>query len=102
MRKIIILIVLLTLSGSVAFAAEVCPPPLSEGTIDWEIILGWGERESSETQLPIATFPTHYHQIFAINEQGDLRIDKFGQWIKQFASGGVTNSTGIVNMGGDL
>ena len=86
---------------TVAFA-EVCPPPLSEGAIDWEIILGWGERESSETQLPSATFPTHYHQIFAINEQGDLRIDKFGQWIKQFASGGVTNSTGIVNIGGDL
>ena len=82
--------------------AEICPLPLADGNIDWEIVLGWNERNSPNASPPIGMVSTHYHQIFTINEQGDLRIDKFGQWIKQFASGGVTNSTGIVNTGGGL
>ena len=79
--------------------AEDCPAPHCNGTIDWEIVLGWSERNPDETTPYIATIPTRYHQIFTIDEHGDLRIDKFGQWIKQFASGGVTNSVGIINAG---
>ena len=28
----------------------------------------------------VETMPAHYHQIFTIDEQGSIRIDKFGQW----------------------
>ena len=82
--------------------AETCPPPFSDGTIDWEIVLGWNERDSPTNALPIATIPTHYHQVFTIDEQGGIRIDKFGQWLKQFADGSVTNSPGIIRTGGEL
>ena len=44
---------------------------------------------------PAETMSTHYHQIFAIDEQGSIRIDKFGQWIKQFPDGVITHSPGI-------
>jgi len=76
--------------------AESCPPPLADGTIDWEIVLGWGERDWPDTTPPVKTIATHYHQVFTIDEQGSIRVDKFGQWIKQFANGAVTNSPGII------
>ena len=44
---------------------------------------------------PVETMPTHYRQIFTIDEQGSIRIDKFGQWIKQFSDGVITHSPGI-------
>ena len=44
---------------------------------------------------PVETMPTHYRQIFTIDEQGSIRIDKFGQWIKQFPDGVITHSPGI-------
>ena len=81
--------------------AEVCPQPFDDGTIDWEIVLGWGDRDSLDTTPPVGTIATHYHQVFTIDEQGGLRIDKFGQWIKQFANGSVTNSIGIISTGGE-
>jgi len=92
-------------SGNYFFAdeptfAEICPQPFSDGTIDWEIVLGWGERSSPTTASPVKTISTHYHQIFTIDAQGSIRIDKFGQWIKQFADGSVTNSPGIISTGG--
>ena len=76
--------------------AEICPPPLADGTIDWDIVLGWGERDWPDTTPPVKTIATHYHQVFTIDEQGSIRVDKFGQWIKQFADGVVTNSPGII------
>jgi len=76
--------------------AETCPQPFFDGTIDWEIVLGWNERDSLPIASPVATSATHYHQVFTIDEQGSIRIDKFGQWIQQFADGAVTNSSGII------
>lgn len=82
--------------------AEICPQPFFDGTIDWEIVLGWGELNSPTNVPPIEIIATHYHQIFTIDEQGSIRIDKFGQWIKQSANGSVTNSPGIIRTGGGL
>ena len=80
--------------------AEVCLQPFSDGTIDWEIVLGWNERDSPTNIPPVKTIPTHYHQVFMIDAQGSIRVDKFGQWIKQFTDGSVTNSPGIISTGG--
>ena len=80
--------------------AEICPQPFADGIIDWEIVLGWGERNSSTNTPPIETIPTHYHQVFTIDAQGSIRVDKFGQWIKQFTDGTITNSPGIIRTGG--
>ena len=82
--------------------AEICPQPFADGAIDWEIVLGWGERDSSTNTPPVETIPTRYHQVFTIDAQGSIRVDKFGQWIKQFTDGSVTNSPGIINTGGEL
>ncbi len=79
--------------------AEYCPEPFVDGIIDWEIVLGWGERDSQETDIPIATIPTHYHQLFTIDVLGGLQIDKFGQWIKQANDGSVSHSQGIISGG---
>ena len=80
--------------------AEYCPQPFFDGTIDWEIILAWGEREEAQSiDDSVGIVGARYHQIFTIDGQGSLRVDKFGQWIKQFSDGSVTNSSGIVNGG---
>ena len=80
--------------------AETCLQPFFDGTIDWEIVLGWNERDSPTNIPPVKTIPMHYHQVFTIDAQGSIRIDKFGQWIKQFTDGSVTNSPGIISTGG--
>ena len=82
-------------------AYDICcsMPVLVVAQEDEEIVLGWGERDSQETDIPIATIPTHYHQLFTIDVLGGLRIDKFGQWIKQANDGSVSHSQEIISRG---
>ena len=80
--------------------AEICPQPFADGTIDWEIVLGWGELNSPTNIPPVKMIASHYHQVFTIDVQGGIRIDKFGQWIKQFPDGTITNSPGIIRTEG--
>ena len=75
--------------------AEYCPPPWFRGTIDWEIPLAWGELEATSESDIRGRFGTRYHQIFTFNAMGDLRIDKFSQWIECSADGRVSHSPGI-------
>ena len=47
----------------------------------WDIPIGWNSR----AEYPIAKElnPDQYKQVFTISEDGALRIDKFGNWIKR-------------------
>ena len=74
---------------------EYCPPPLSNGVIDWEIPLAWGERSALDERDLAGRMKTVYHQVFTLDATGGLRIDKFSQWIHCSAEGYVTYSPGI-------
>ena len=72
-----------------------CPPPLSGGTINWVVPIGWGEDGASSLEDIVGTMSTLYNQVYTLDTDGGLRIDKFGQWIKMDVSGGITHSPGI-------
>ena len=75
--------------------AEYCPPPIDDGSIDWLIPIAWGEDDSEDVSDVEGIIDAAYHQVFTIDEQGGLRIDKFGQWIFCSAGGEISHSTGI-------
>lgn len=75
--------------------AEYCPPPIADGSIDWLIPIAWGEDDSDDVSDVEGTIDATYHQVFTIDEQGGLRIDKFGQWIFCSAGGEISHSAGI-------
>ena len=72
-----------------------CPPPLTHGTIVWTIPLGWGENGATTLSDIFNTIRTEYQQVFTLDENGGLRIDKFGQWIKVSFEGYITHSPDI-------
>ena len=72
-----------------------CPPPLTDGTITWVIPIGWGENDASSLEDVVGTMSTLYNQVYTLDEDGGLRIDKFGQWIKMDVLGDITHSPGI-------
>lgn len=75
--------------------AQYCPPPITSGTIDWLIPIAWGEIDAVSGDDICGTADISYHQIFTLSNQGDLRIDKFGQWISCSTNGVITHSSGI-------
>ena len=74
---------------------EYCPPPLSRGVIDWAIPLAWGDDDAEDVPDAVGGVETVYHQVFTLDDEGGLRIDKFTQWIHCSADGVVTHSPGI-------
>ena len=74
-----------------------CPPPLTGGTITWVVPIGWGENDASALDDIVDVMPTLYNQVYTLDEDGGLRIDKFGQWIKMDILGGITHSPGILD-----
>ena len=72
-----------------------CPPPLSEGTITWIIPIAWGELSASGIDDIVKALPQNYSQVYTLDGEGGMRIDKFGQWIKMAASGAISGSSGI-------
>jgi len=68
---------------------------LASGNIDWAIPVAWGELSSTGLDDCVGTLGTVYHQVFAIDASGMLRVDKFSQWIQCTADGHVTHSSGI-------
>ena len=57
--------------------------------------MAWGELDASSEVDIRGRIETRYHQIFTFNAMGDLRIDKFSQWIECSADGHVSHSQGI-------
>ena len=78
-----------------------CPPPLSDGTITWVVPIGWGENDASSPDDIVDTMSTLYYQVYTLDADGGLRIDKFGQWIKMDILGGITHSPDISDQRGD-
>ena len=74
---------------------EYCPPPLSRGVIDWAIPLALGDDDAEDVPDAVGGVETVYHQVFTLDDEGGLRIDKFTQWIHCSADGVVTHSPGI-------
>ncbi len=74
---------------------EYCPPPHSRGVIDWAIPLAWGDDDAEDVPDAVGGLGTVYHQVFTLDAEGGLRIDKFSQWIHCSADGVVTHSPGI-------
>ena len=72
-----------------------CPPPLTAGTITWVVPIGWGDDGATSLEDIVDTMPTLYNQVYTLDEDGGLRIDKFSQWIKMDVLGGITHSPGI-------
>lgn len=81
--------------NDIASFSEYCPPPISEGNIDWLIPLAWAEDDATSIDDRVGMMANEYHQIFSLDAQGGLRIDKFSQWIKCSAEGRVTASPDI-------
>ena len=72
-----------------------CPPPLTSGTITWVIPIGWGENGAESLDDVAGIMSTIYNQVYTLDANGGLRIDKFGQWIKMDIDGRITHSPGI-------
>ena len=72
-----------------------CPPPLDDRSITWVIPIGWGEDDAHSFEDVVGRMATQYAQVYTLDEDGGLRIDKFGQWIKMDIQGGITHSRGI-------
>ena len=74
---------------------EPCPSPWSEGTIDWDIEIGWGDKDAVSLVDVIEDIPMRYHQITSISSDGGVKVEKFGQWVRRMPSGSITHSSGI-------
>ena len=74
---------------------EPCPSPWSEGAIDWDIEIGWGDKDAVSLVDVIEDIPTRYHQITSISSDGGVKVEKFGQWVRRMPSGSITHSSGI-------
>ena len=79
---------------------EPCPQPWSYGKINWDIPIGWAALDATSSAEIVKELPVSYNQIFEIDGQGGLKVEKFGQWVKRMPSGEITQSSGIINTNG--
>lgn len=64
------------------------------------IPIGWAALDATSSAEIVKELPVSYNQIFEIDGQGGLKVDKFGQWVKRVPSGEITQSSGIINTNG--
>lgn len=77
---------------------EPCPPPWSNGSIDWDVPIGWGDRDAESVVDVVKEVPRPYHQITTIDPQGGVKVEKYEQWVKRMPDGEISHSPGIRNI----
>jgi len=75
---------------------EECPAPWYTGSIVWSIPIAWGPRGARSIARKVDNLPNAYEQLFAIDSQGNVRIDKFSQWVMRASNGTYSHSAGII------
>ena len=75
---------------------EEYPAPWTTGTALWLIPIAWGERGTTSMVGKIGNVPGNYTQVFTIDPQGGVRIDKFSQWVMRMPNDSVSHSSDII------
>ena len=55
-----------------------CAQPWQAGMIEWDIPIGWNERNTAGNMTPVKQVTVVYHQNFAITSDGSLSVAKLG------------------------
>ena len=76
--------------------AEEYPDPWTTGTALWLIPIAWGERGTTSMVGKIGNVPGNYTQVFTIDPQGGVRIDKFSQWVMRMPNNFISHSSDII------
>ena len=75
---------------------EEYPAPWATGTALWLIPIAWGERGTTSIVGKIGNVPGNYTQVFTIDPQGGVRIDKFSQWVMRMPNDSISHSSDII------
>jgi len=75
-----------------------CPSPWSSGSITWALPIAWGERNSYRVVDKVSNVPQQNQQIFTIDSQGEVKVEKFGYWVKRAVSGLITVSDNVMGL----
>ena len=69
-----------------------------DGQITWSIPTAWGYIPNGETQYVAHEFGSVYFQIFTMNPNGVLRIDKLHHWVERLPNGQRRHSQNVMGV----